>query len=488
MKRFNISKLLLASAFLTAPAAAQDFDSLPSVKDIVSQAKAAEVSAPLPALPPDTRAAKEWTIMVFMNGKNNLSDYVIKDMNEMEKYGPSENINLVTQAARLKYTPSAYPSGGGGYYDPIGGPTVPHPGWPDPVWPGFQPMMLQNPTRGASAGGLNSDWPGLRTMILPATSDASTDWTGVRRYLVTADGDKAALSSTLLADMGVVDMGDYKQLVEFGKWAKKNYPARKYMLIVWNHGDGWKTKSFGRPSTFKGISYDDETGNGITTVQLGAAVREMGGVDIYASDACLMQMAEVAYELKDGAKITVGSEETEPGDGWAYDYFLSRVHANKANLTPEVMAAAAVQGYKAFYKEKGISATQSALKTSSMAGFRSVMDQWAALAMKEDKAMIKEALNASTSFSGVDSRDLIHFMELVHAKAASGALKAKTVTAMNYIYDHVILDNGVTGDNFAKAYGIGVYLPAYSYETPYGNLAWSKEGQWDEFMQWVTAK
>ena len=38
MKKVNLSKLLLASAFLAAPAAAQDFDSLPSVKDIVSQA------------------------------------------------------------------------------------------------------------------------------------------------------------------------------------------------------------------------------------------------------------------------------------------------------------------------------------------------------------------------------------------------------------------------------------------------------------------
>ena len=463
MKIVDISKLLLASAFLAAPAVAQDFDSLPSVQDIIARAKTAEISTPLPALPQNARAVKEWTIMVFMNGKNNLSSYVIEDMNEMEKYGPTENINIVTQAARMKYTEPSYPGGGGGYDDyPWGGPVVPHPGWPNPNW-NMPPMMMKDAAR-----------------------DASTDWVGVRRYLVTTDGDGAALSSTMLADLGTVDMGDYKQLVEFGKWAKLAYPAKKYMLIVWNHGDGWKNKAFGQP-VLKGISYDDETGNGISTVNLGKAVREMGGVDIYASDACLMQMAEVAYELKDAAKITVGSEENEPGDGWAYDYFLSRVHSNKANLTPDVMAAAAVQGYKAFYGEKGTAATQSAIRTSGLSEFRTLLDQWAGLVMQEDKAAVKEALSAATAFGGVGSRDLIHFMENVHGKTKSGVLKARTVVVMNHLYNRVIIDNGATGDKFVKAYGLAAYLPTYSYEADYDELAWAKEGKWDDFAKWITA-
>ena len=462
MKKIDLSMLLLASAFLAAPALAQDFDSLPSVKDIVSQAKSADLSAPLPAAQ-DPKALKEWTVMVFMNGKNNLSSYVIEDMNEMEKYGPTENINIVTQAARMKEAPPSYP-GGGGYDDyPWGGGPVPHPGWPNPYWGGLPPMMMKDGSR-----------------------DASTDWVGVRRYLVTADGDNAALGSTLLSDLGTVDMGDYKQLVEFGMWAKQAYPAKKYMLVVWNHGDGWKNKAFGQP-VLKGISYDDETGNGISTVNLGRAVREMGGVDIYASDACLMQMAEVTYELKDAAKITVGSEENEPGDGWAYDYFLSRVHSNKANLTPEVMAAAAVQGYKAFYGEKGTAATQSAMRTSGMYEFKTLLDQWVGLVMKEDKAMVKEALNSATAFGGVGSRDLIHFMENVHGKTKSGELKARTVTVMNHLYNKVIVDNGSTGAKFEKAYGLAAYLPTYSYEADYDELAWAKEGNWDDFAKWLTA-
>ncbi|MBI5742930.1 MAG: hypothetical protein HY952_00105 [Elusimicrobia bacterium] len=466
MKKLDLSRLLLASAFLAAPAAALDLGSLPSVKELAAQAEQPEVSAPLPGAPKDARVLKEWTIMVFMNGKNNLSDYVIEDMNEMEVYGPTANINVVTQAARIKYEAPSYPGGGYNDYPDYPG-VVPHPGWPNPFWGGMPPMMNKKVT---------------------TVKDASTDWAGVRRYEVTKDGENGSLGSKLLADLGTVDMGDYKQLVEFGKWAKQNYPAKKYMLVVWNHGDGWKNKAFGPRPVLKGISYDDETGNGISAVNLGRAVREMGGVEIYASDACLMQMAEVAYELKDAAKITVGSEETEPGDGWAYDYFLSRVHSNQNNLKPEVMAAAAVQGYKAFYGEQKTDATQSALRTSGLVSFRVLLDQWVDLAMKEDRAMITGAATGATTFEGVGSRDLIHFMENVHGKTKSQALKAKTVEVMNHIYNKVLIDNGATGDKFTKAYGLAVYLPGYSYEDDYNELAWAREGKWDDFAKWLTTK
>ena len=467
MKKLDLSKLLLASAFLASPAAAIDFDSLPSVQDIVSQAKTAEVAAPLPALPKNDREVKEWTIMVFMNGKNNLSSYVISDMNEMEVFGPTDNINIVTQAARMKYTEPSYPSyPGGGYddYNPWGGPTVPHPGWPNPYWGGLPPILRVKTAR-----------------------DASTDWTGVRRYLVTKDGENGSLGSTLLENLGTVDMGDWKQLVEFGKWAKANYPAKRYMLVGWNHGSGWE-KNAGLFPVIKGISYDDETNNHISTPQLAQAIREMGGVDIYASDACLMQMAEVAYELKDTAKITVGSEENEPGDGWGYNEFLARVHSNKDNLTPEVMAAAAVQGYKAFYAPKGTATTQSAIRTANLSGFRAVLDRWVDLVMQEDKKMVTEARAGAVGFGGAGSKDLTHFMELVHAKTQSAALKAQTVKVMNYYYDHVLVDNATTGAKFDKAYGLGVYLPGWSFDSDYSELAWSRDGKWDEFMQWLTAK
>jgi hypothetical protein len=108
--------------------------------------------------------------------------------------------------------------------------------------------------------------------------------------------------------------------------------------------------------------------------------------------------------------------------------------------------------------------------------------------MQEDKAMIIEARGKAVSFGGAGSRDLTHFMELVHTNAKSKLLKDKTVQVMNQFYDRVLVDNGTTGAKFEKAYGMGVYLPGYSFDAKYNKLAWANEGKWDEFMQWLTAK
>jgi hypothetical protein len=42
-------------------------------------------------------------------------------------------------------------------------------------------------------------------------------------------------------------------------------------------------------------------------------------IDILGFDACLMSMAEVAYQVRGLADFTVGSEQTSPNEGWPYD-------------------------------------------------------------------------------------------------------------------------------------------------------------------------
>ena len=70
-------------------------------------------------------------------------------------------------------------------------------------------------------------------------------------------------------DMGELDMGDYKELVKFCKFVKENYPAKHYMIGIWNHGSGWKAKT--DKNVVRGVSYDDSSNNHITTNELTTA-------------------------------------------------------------------------------------------------------------------------------------------------------------------------------------------------------------------------
>jgi hypothetical protein len=399
------------------------FDTL-NKTNLQQEITALDVNSP-EAVPADAvsgKVIKEWTIMVFINAKNNLEKYGLLDVNEMEKIGSSDKVNIVVEMGRIN-----------GY----------------------------------------------------ATNDG--DWKTTRRFYIQKDTNFSTITSPVLADLGKTDMGDYKSLAAFGKWAKANYPAKKYVMIVWNHGSGWdKARAF---DVTKGISYDDETGNHMTTPQLGLAIKEMGGVSVYGSDACLMQMPEVTYELKDDVEYIVGSEETEPGDGYTYDLWLGPVVA-KGNMTPYEMGKAAVDGYSDHYQSIGQGSTQSLLKTSALGKFKDMVNDFAVAAMATgEKALVKSAASGSQSYAVYDNKDMGHFFDRYAATTANADVKAKALALKAYIDGTLIVHNRVNG-RYANgnSHGIAAYMPSYSFNGDYNELIWANDGQWDEMIKWYQAK
>jgi Clostripain family len=414
-----------------------------------------------------TKNAKDWTIMVFMNGKNNLANFAAKDLNEMETIGSLPNINVVVEVGKIAHSAPSYPS----YpdydnpynpYDPYNpyGPGI------QPHWPPMQPYMNRE---GDDLGNLNK----------------SDTWTGMRRLLVQKDNDTNTVTSPTIETLSG-DMGSWEHLAEFGLWAKNKFPAKNYMLIVWNHGDGWKSPGINIDFS-KGISSDDETGNKISTVDLGKALRKMGGVNIYASDACLMQMAEVVYELKDWAPVIVGSEETEPADGWPYGKILTKLQSY-SKLRYDWIAKAVTRNYGKDYDSKGKDVTQSAIKAQGLVYVKDMINDWVSLVPADEKDLIKEAMRVTTKFEGANSKDLLHFLKLISETTKSSEFKNKSIEIFNYVSEELIIDNVTIGDKYNNAYGLAIYMPTYSYNEKYSDLAWAKETNWDEFLKWVLAK
>src|SRR6185312_17425586 len=165
-----------------------------------------------------------------------------------------------------------------------------------------------------------------------------------RRLLIQKDTTGSQdVTSPVVQSLPRVDMGNYHSLVDFVKWGAQNYPAKHYFVAVWDHGNGWHLQSMGGNMHANDISWDDDSGNNITTEQLGQAMGEIATaighkVDIYGSDACLMAMAEVAGEMKDSVSVFVGSQETEPGAGWPYATFLADWENNPSMSAQQIGA------------------------------------------------------------------------------------------------------------------------------------------------------
>ena len=64
------------------------------------------------------------------------------------------------------------------------------------------------------------------------------DWPQTLRFRVTRG--MQPLPSNALEDIGEANMGDPQTLRDFVVWGQNKFPAKHYMLIIWDHGQGWR--------------------------------------------------------------------------------------------------------------------------------------------------------------------------------------------------------------------------------------------------------
>jgi len=112
-----------------------------------------------------------------------------------------------------------------------------------------------------------------------------------------------SISSRVLENLGTKDMSDPQTLKGFIQYVVSNYPADHYMLIIDDHGGGWR-----------GACIDEQNGAGdlMKLPEIKSAIPNDVNFDIIVFHACLMSMVEVAYELKDKADYLVASEFSMP--------------------------------------------------------------------------------------------------------------------------------------------------------------------------------
>lgn len=136
-------------------------------------------------------------------------------------------------------------------------------------------------------------------------------------------------------------------LKEFALYGMKNFPAEKTMLIISDHGYGWR-----------GACEDYTDGDWLMTVDgLAGAMKEIqakskrGGVDILAFDACSMATIEVVYELRGTVPYLIATQSTEPYDGFPYQMFVSDL-VEDPGMSPLELATLLPYEYVLYYSSK----------------------------------------------------------------------------------------------------------------------------------------
>lgn len=309
----------------------------------------------------------------------------------------------------------------------------------------------------------------------------------VDRLYIQKDDDTQKVTSPIEQSLGPADMGSANSLVDFVRWAQENHPARHTFLVIWNHGGGWHRPEF----VVKDISWDDRSGNSITTEQLGVAMSQISQilgkkVDIYASDACLMGMIEVADEMASSVDYFLGSQDLEPGDGWPYNTFLNAWQANM-DQSPAEVASLLSKHYLAAYSG-GIygndSVTMSVYDMSKIGPYRdAIRELGTELSMlpPESLSAIRQSATASKYFYNSDYRDALDFVD----RLAENSVMLKSSNALRAAHSDFVIANDQNQDQ--KTHGLSIWIPtdSWDYESywqRYENLVFNKNTNWGAFI------
>ncbi|MGC4047758.1 MAG: clostripain-related cysteine peptidase [Armatimonas sp.] len=301
---------------------------------------------------------KKVTVLNYINGANDLEEYMTLNVNQMEEVGTTADVNLVVQYKRIS----------------------------------------------AKTGDQDYD-------------TSSGNWDDTRRFLIQRDSDFSNITSPVLAQRPDCDMGDYRELQNFIEWGVKAFPAERYILIIENHGAGWRsqqTRSAATPIT-RGLSYDDTTGNHIDTIEMPTAIdldRVLPGHkwDVLVLDCSLMQMLEVAYEIQGKADWVVGSEESPPGRGYPYDTFLANLVRNPSMASRDFALNVIDETWATYGSNTNI--TQSVLELSKIPAIVPELDGLGSALMAAKTTwgnQIADARAATDRYDYPENKDLVDF-------------------------------------------------------------------------------
>ncbi len=127
------------------------------------------------------------------------------------------------------------------------------------------------------------------------------------------------ISSTAQTEL---DMGNFNVLRNFITFAKNEYEAEKYCMIIWGHGTGWRYSSLPKNQTSaRAVAIDDKSATYMSVSQMGRALKNQG-LCVVGFDTCFAGVLENVYEIKNHTAYTVASPGVSPSAGWDYRCLL----------------------------------------------------------------------------------------------------------------------------------------------------------------------
>jgi len=310
------------------------------------------------------------------------------------------------------------------------------------------------------------------------------------------------------------NMGDRDTLATFVDWVMERYPAENYYLAIDDHGDG-----------VYGISIDPTSDDDLLTpdevyAALRSATRDGDPnrrIDILDYEACLMGLAENAYDVREWVDYVVFSEQISWGINTYPVYFRDLAAAD----TPLTVGQRIVDRYHAQALAanygRGYPHTISLVDTSKMVAVRNTVTDFGNTIKATNTEARKNAINTARNNAQAFAADMdatnpvraeyIDLWDLADEASSRGlaALQAaaiKVAVSAAVVHEHDA-SGGASGYiwDHSGAHGLAIYYPPTKSSSAFSSYCPNPDGDdvcdtpnlyqmgydgtWDEFLNWA---
>lgn len=212
----------------------------------------------------------DWTVMFYVAADNNLESEAINDINALETVDfESHNINAV--------------------------------------------CLLDRSSKHDES---NDNWSG--TKFFEITKDID----GENRVIVSKESELPSLGLESSKETNL-NMADSSILENYLRFCYKNYPAKKYALILWGHSSGWKSLFLDTSSNavmpLSSVKYGIQNSFGTNTIQK---------LDILAIDSSFSSNIETVWEFRNLSDYFISNVDVGSLDGFDYKNIFSFDNTN----------------------------------------------------------------------------------------------------------------------------------------------------------------
>ena len=363
----------------------------------------------------------KWTFMVYIAADNNLEGNGLEDVNEMERVGSTDEVNIVVQLDRSRHYSSA-----------------------------------------------DGNWDGSRRYRIEQDSSTNSIGSTVLEDLGSVDsGDPDTLAEFGVWGVENFPAEHYALVLWNHGWG-------------WDLTAAGGTKGVASDDS---TGNDISVARGELAEALATVTDRIGEpLDLLGMDACLMGSWEVGYEAAPYADIFVGSQASEGLDGWAYDTAMADLVADPDMSAAILGDFIALRFHETHDSTQSVVDLRASAELASALDqlAQAMMDSGHARDLLEDGADRAQDFEHGWGSDHDIGDFLLHLEDSSHADDA--VLEA--IEVVRSAYDASVIANYTWGNNVRDATGMSIYTPTYGrVNDDYSRGSWAEETLWDDFVE-----